>query len=124
MLAVVLLVAGCGGGGSTAGGEGKAAAGSAVTLAGETVDGERLFLADLRGRPALLNVWASWGARAFLVNTAGTGRRFSILTPSWRAASASTVNRPSPSSTRTGRWSHATPPAETRRPGRPWPARL
>ncbi len=32
----------------------------APAIAGTTLDGERLSLADLRGRPVLVNVWAAW----------------------------------------------------------------
>lgn len=31
-----------------------------VELEGETLDGTRLSLADLRGTPVFVNVWASW----------------------------------------------------------------
>ncbi len=34
--------------------------GQAVDLDGETVDGERLSLAEMRGKPVFVNVWASW----------------------------------------------------------------
>ena len=29
-------------------------------IAGVTLDGKRLALADLRGKPVLINVWSSW----------------------------------------------------------------
>jgi len=29
-------------------------------IAGVTVEGKRLALADLRGKPVLINVWSSW----------------------------------------------------------------
>ena len=29
-------------------------------IAGVTLDGKRLSLADLRGKPVLINVWSSW----------------------------------------------------------------
>lgn len=32
----------------------------AVALEGETLDGDRVSLADLRGKPVFVNVWASW----------------------------------------------------------------
>jgi cytochrome oxidase Cu insertion factor (SCO1/SenC/PrrC family) len=32
----------------------------APAIAGTTLDGERLSLADFRGRPVLVNVWAAW----------------------------------------------------------------
>jgi thiol-disulfide isomerase/thioredoxin len=31
-----------------------------IALAGDTLDGERLDVAGLRGRPVVLNVWGSW----------------------------------------------------------------
>jgi len=41
-----------------------AAAGGAAAakppVAGVTLDGKRLALADLRGKPVLINVWSSW----------------------------------------------------------------
>ena len=51
-----LLLAGCGeapGGAVKVGGE-------APAYAAESLDGERASLAQLRGRPVLLNVWATW----------------------------------------------------------------
>jgi cytochrome c biogenesis protein CcmG/thiol:disulfide interchange protein DsbE len=32
----------------------------APPIEGTTLEGERLALADLRGRPVFVNVWASW----------------------------------------------------------------
>ena len=32
----------------------------AVALEGKTLNGARLSLADLRGKPVFVNVWASW----------------------------------------------------------------
>jgi len=32
----------------------------APAIEGTTLDGERLSLADFRGRPVLVNVWSSW----------------------------------------------------------------
>lgn len=41
-----------------------AAAGGAATakppIAGVTLEGKQLALADLRGKPVLINVWSSW----------------------------------------------------------------
>jgi hypothetical protein len=39
-----------------------AAAGAAPkpTIAGTTLDGKRLSLADLGGKPVVINVWSSW----------------------------------------------------------------
>jgi cytochrome oxidase Cu insertion factor (SCO1/SenC/PrrC family) len=58
---VAVLAAACGGtddepqtAGSTS------ATHEGVTLEGETLDGEQLALADLRGSPVFVNVWASW----------------------------------------------------------------
>jgi hypothetical protein len=33
---------------------------TAVELEGRTLDGEQLSLAELRGTPVFVNVWASW----------------------------------------------------------------
>jgi cytochrome c biogenesis protein CcmG/thiol:disulfide interchange protein DsbE len=51
-----LLLAGCG---DAPGGPAKVGA-EAPAYAAETLDGERSALAQLRGRPVLLNVWATW----------------------------------------------------------------
>ena len=66
-LLVVLLtvVAGCGGedrSSQRSSPAGPTTSGSAegVELAGETLDGSALSLADLRGTPVFVNVWASW----------------------------------------------------------------
>ncbi len=68
LLVVALAVlAGCGGNGSSPQ-DGDAAAGTTtssstvegVELEGETLDGTRLSLADYRGTPVFVNVWASW----------------------------------------------------------------
>jgi hypothetical protein len=32
----------------------------APPISGESLDGEMIALADLRGRPVLVNVWSSW----------------------------------------------------------------
>jgi hypothetical protein len=41
---------------------GAVAAGSAKAppVAGPTLEGKRIALADLRGKPVLINVWSSW----------------------------------------------------------------
>jgi hypothetical protein len=62
LLVVLLASAGCGGGsdGDGAATGPTAAPAGAVALEGETLDGEPLSLADLRGQPVFVNVWASW----------------------------------------------------------------
>ena len=63
-LLVVLLVtlAACGGGSGDNDAARTAGAGSpnGVDIAGETLEGERLSLADFRDKPTFVNVWASW----------------------------------------------------------------
>ncbi|MCB9712838.1 MAG: TlpA family protein disulfide reductase [Myxococcales bacterium] len=39
---------------------GSALGETAPTLAGKTIDGERLALSDLRGQVVLVNIWATW----------------------------------------------------------------
>ncbi len=34
--------------------------GDAISLAGETLDGSKLDIADWRGKPVVVNLWASW----------------------------------------------------------------
>jgi hypothetical protein len=66
LLAVALAtLAACGGGSS--GGDGVASGtttgsppAAEAGLEGQTLDGGRLSLADLRGTPVFVNVWASW----------------------------------------------------------------
>jgi cytochrome oxidase Cu insertion factor (SCO1/SenC/PrrC family) len=71
VLASVLLAfaaAGCGGSNegaatetmSTASTEPAAPARQAPDVEGVTLDGKRLSLADFRGRPVFVNVWAAW----------------------------------------------------------------
>jgi hypothetical protein len=36
------------------------AGGSKPPIAGTTIEGKRLSLADLRGKPVVINVWSSW----------------------------------------------------------------
>jgi hypothetical protein len=58
-----LALAGCGGTGDaseTAPQPATSPADSAVALEGSTLDGERVSLAELRGKPVFVNVWASW----------------------------------------------------------------
>jgi hypothetical protein len=66
LLAGLLLVAaGCGSGesgeaGPTTTAAAPAPSGSDTSIAGSTLDGERLSLDDYRGRRVLVNVWSSW----------------------------------------------------------------
>ena len=65
LLLVAVALAACGGDGSGDGGAPPASVESitepaGVVLEGETLAGERLSLADLRGTPVFVNVWASW----------------------------------------------------------------
>jgi hypothetical protein len=41
-------------------GSAPAAAPQAVRLAGTTLEGKSLSLADFRGKPVIVNVWSSW----------------------------------------------------------------
>jgi hypothetical protein len=51
----------CGGGSSEAGRAPTDAQGAArVELESETLDGGRLSISELRGKPVYVNVWASW----------------------------------------------------------------
>ena len=67
MLRVGLLVialatlAACGGDGAGDGGAVDTARSSAgVTFEGETLDGGQVSVAEFRGTPVFVNVWASW----------------------------------------------------------------
>ena len=69
VLASVLLAvaaAGCGGGSDeaappeTASPPPPTSARQAPDIEGVTLDGERVSLADYRGRPVFVNVWAAW----------------------------------------------------------------
>jgi cytochrome oxidase Cu insertion factor (SCO1/SenC/PrrC family) len=64
-----LAAAGCGGGGGTmeeatpataAAPPANANRAPAPAIEGVSLDGERISLADLRGRPVFVNVWSSW----------------------------------------------------------------
>jgi hypothetical protein len=58
---IALLAAACGGSDDEAQTAGTTpAAREGVALEGETLGGEQLALADLRGTPVFVNVWASW----------------------------------------------------------------
>jgi cytochrome c biogenesis protein CcmG/thiol:disulfide interchange protein DsbE len=56
ILASLLIVVGCGSDGSQGGSIGS----SAPAIAGTTLEGTTFDLADLRGRPVVVNFWASW----------------------------------------------------------------
>lgn len=57
----VVLAAACGGSSDEPRAAGSTSAeAEGVSLEGETLDGQRLALADLRGTPVFVNVWASW----------------------------------------------------------------
>jgi hypothetical protein len=65
LLGVLLVtLAACGGGsgdnGAASSTDASSPAAVAVELEGETLDGRRLSLADFRGKPTFVNVWASW----------------------------------------------------------------
>jgi hypothetical protein len=55
-LAASLALVGC----LVASGAGAAPQRQAPPIAGVTLDGKRVTLASLRGRPVLINVWSSW----------------------------------------------------------------
>ena len=64
VLAIVLVLAvSCGGDSgdeSTPSGSTATPSQEGVALEGETISGEQLALADYRGTPVFVNVWASW----------------------------------------------------------------
>lgn len=63
MLAATLAsgpLAGCQGGGADFKVGSSPIGQVAPTLAGKTIDGERLALSDLRGQVVLVNIWATW----------------------------------------------------------------
>jgi hypothetical protein len=64
-LVALALLAGCGGGSDRGVAEGSGTSGGSagqagVEVEGETLEGESLSLAALRGKPVFVNVWASW----------------------------------------------------------------
>jgi hypothetical protein len=61
LVIALAALAACGGDGSGGGGAVETAAKSGrVALEGETLDGGQFSLAELRGKPIFVNVWASW----------------------------------------------------------------
>ena len=63
LVIAVAMVAACAGGGAgddVAGPATSSPDAPSVELEGETLDGGRLSLADFRGTPVFVNVWASW----------------------------------------------------------------
>jgi hypothetical protein len=61
LVIALALLTGCGGDGTGGGSAtGIATSSAGVTLEGETLDGRRISLAELRGKPVFVNVWASW----------------------------------------------------------------
>jgi cytochrome oxidase Cu insertion factor (SCO1/SenC/PrrC family) len=65
VLVALAVLAACGGTESVPQGAGRATTagsptGQPVDLEGTTLDGARLSLADFRGKPVFVNVWASW----------------------------------------------------------------
>jgi hypothetical protein len=57
---LVLVAAACGASSDPESTPARVAAGAGSEIAGETLDGERLSLADFRGKPVFVNVWSSW----------------------------------------------------------------
>ncbi len=61
VLALAIVVAGCGGATTPSGSPSNAGAGDpAPVLTGTTLDGSSFDLANFRGRPVIVNFWASW----------------------------------------------------------------
>ena len=60
LLALGLIVTACGASSDGEGTRTTTATGPGSEIAGETLDGERLSLADFRGKPVFVNVWSSW----------------------------------------------------------------
>ena len=65
LLGLVLSLAGCGGSSETApttvvATKADPSRPAAPAIAGTSLDGERISLADFRGKPVFVNVWSSW----------------------------------------------------------------
>lgn len=61
LVVLVLTLAACGGSSEAQAPERPAAdRARAPAIAGETLDGKRVSLADLRGKPVFVNVWSSY----------------------------------------------------------------
>jgi cytochrome oxidase Cu insertion factor (SCO1/SenC/PrrC family) len=62
LLVLLVALAACGGGseGNDAARPTGVESPAAVDIEGETLDGQRLSLTELRGKPTFVNVWASW----------------------------------------------------------------
>ena len=62
LVLLLAMLAACGGGTEDDDAARTAGAGPprGVEIEGTTLDGDRLALADFRGKPTFVNVWASW----------------------------------------------------------------
>jgi ABC-type glycerol-3-phosphate transport system substrate-binding protein len=60
LVALALLASACGSAAEPESAATVAASGGDTEIAGETLDGKRLSLADFRGEPVFVNVWSSW----------------------------------------------------------------
>jgi len=60
LVVLALLATACGGATEPESAATVATSGGGTEVAGETLDGERLSLADFRGKPVFVNVWSSW----------------------------------------------------------------
>jgi hypothetical protein len=58
--ALALVAAACGSSGEPDEAAAPQPTGPGSELSGESIDGERLSLADFRGKRVLVNVWSSW----------------------------------------------------------------
>jgi hypothetical protein len=59
-LVAVLALAACGGSDEASAPRPTSSAPAAREIAGETLDGSRLSLAEFRGKPVVVNIWSSW----------------------------------------------------------------